>query len=568
MNNKKKKKTLTLNRRDFLKKVGLGTGALLLPLFTASKSEAERIVTKSFERLIQGKRTRQLSANRAYRDLRIAYPNNGEESDYETPFANFQKGLPHNSIGEVSKKIYNKYLSALKTGDFSILENLNIGPRGLANPQAGLAFALQGSDSQQYRIRQAPKINSAENSAEMVELYWQSLARDIHFSDYDSSSVISDTITDLNKLSNFNGPKVNNQVTTKAVFRGNYEGDLVGPYLSQFLLKDLEMGSFLFEQKQRHLASGVDFMTNFNDWLFIQNGNKFANNQPYEATHRYIRNGRDLASYVSEDEIYQAYYNAALIITADENPILDKGNPYNSLNATQPVVTFGIAHILTLLAEVSQAALKAIWFQKWYVHRRMRPEEFGGRIHQHIVRNANYSTINDEVLNSNGLAETFNMYGSYFLPQAFDTGSPTHPAYGAGHATVAGACATILKAFFDENQPITNPVVASADGLSLDAYVGSDASQMTIGGEINKLAANISIGRNFAGIHWRTDYTESMKLGEKVATRMLIQQSRTMPEKHSFSFTKFNGEKRRVRGRGFIDTGSTGTNETAELIRL
>lgn len=42
-------------------------------------------------------------------------------------------------------------------------------------------------------------------------------------------------------------------------------------------------------------------------------------------------------------------------------------------------------------------------------------------------------------------------YGTYFLPMAFPEGSPTHPSYGSGHATVAGACTTILKAFFDES---------------------------------------------------------------------------------------------------------------------
>jgi hypothetical protein len=40
--------------------------------------------------------------------------------------------------------------------------------------------------------------------------------------------------------------------------------------------------------------------------------------------------------------------------------------------------------------------------------------------------------------------------GSALLPMAFPEGSPTHPAYGAGHATVAGACVTILKAWFKE----------------------------------------------------------------------------------------------------------------------
>ena len=60
--------------------------------------------------------------------------------------------------------------------------------------------------------------------------------------------------------------------------------------------------------------------------------------------------------------------------------------------------------------------------------------------------------------------------GQYFntanklLPMAFPEGSPTHPAYGAGHATVAGACTTILKAWFDESFVIPNPVVTDATG--------------------------------------------------------------------------------------------------------
>ena len=39
--------------------------------------------------------------------------------------------------------------------------------------------------------------------------------------------------------------------------------------------------------------------------------------------------------------------------------------------------------------------------------------------------------------------------GNWLLPMAFPEGSPMHPSYGAGHATVAGACTTILKAWFD-----------------------------------------------------------------------------------------------------------------------
>jgi hypothetical protein len=127
------------------------------------------------------------------------------------------------------------------------------------------------------------------------------------------------------------------------------------------------------------------------------------------------------------------------------------------------------------------------------------------------------------------------------LPQGYPEGSPLHPAYGAGHATVAGACVTVLKALFDESFVITNPLMSAADGLSLLPYNGPE---LTVGGELNKLAANIAMGRNFAGIHWRSDYAESLKLGEAVSISVLRDQRSTFRENFSgFTFTKFDGTK-------------------------
>ncbi|HEX8831754.1 MAG TPA: hypothetical protein VF705_11330, partial [Longimicrobium sp.] len=135
----------------------------------------------------------------------------------------------------------------------------------------------------------------------------------------------------------------------------------------------------------------------------------------------------------------------------------------------------------------------------------------------------------------------------YLLPQAYPEGAPTHPAYGAGHATGSGALATMLKAFFDESTPIENPAVASADGLTLVAYTGADANQMTVGGELNKLAGNIAIFRNAAGVHWRSDYTESLLLGEQVAIAMLQEMSLGFNEDDAFfELTKFDGIKIRI----------------------
>jgi hypothetical protein len=129
---------------------------------------------------------------------------------------------------------------------------------------------------------------------------------------------------------------------------------------------------------------------------------------------------------------------------------------------------------------------------------------------------------------------------------AFPEGSPTHPAYGAGHATVAGACVTILKAWFEESTKLADlgvaPVQPSGDGLSLVVYAGNDAGELTIGGELNKIAANVALGRNIAGVHWRSDATESLKLGESIAIEILKEARSCYNEDFDgFSLTKFDG---------------------------
>jgi hypothetical protein len=76
----------------------------------------------------------------------------------------------------------------------------------------------------------------------------------------------------------------------------------------------------------------------------------------------------------------------------------------------------------------------------------------------------------------------------------------------------------------------------------LISYSGSDANELTVNGEINKLASNIGIARNFAGVHWRTDYSDALKLGEAIALSILMDQSGVYSETFSgFTITKFDG---------------------------
>jgi hypothetical protein len=46
-----------------------------------------------------------------------------------------------------------------------------------------------------------------------------------------------------------------------------------------------------------------------------------------------------------------------------------------------------------------------------------------------------------------------------------------------------------------------------------------------------------------AGIHYRSDYTHSIKLGEQIAISILNDQALTYREKFSFRFTKFDGSQ-------------------------
>jgi hypothetical protein len=236
---------------------------------------------------------------------------------------------------------------------------------------------------------------------------------------------------------------------------------------------------------------------------------------------RFIRNLRDGANYVHFDQVVNAWWNAAFYLlseplgnqsmgdaTGTGRPQVDmefpfnRGNPYDPPGTAEDArkqvgfATFGPVHLLQALIEA--AAPRGV---RW------------PRIDNHLNNRRTYP-LNSSIITSlsmGGLSPYFpERYSSYLLPQAYPEGCPTHPAYGAGHATISGACATILKAFFDESAPIQSPVVANADGTALVSYTGTDAAQLTVGGELNKLAGNIVLFRNAAGVHWRSDYTESL----------------------------------------------------------
>jgi hypothetical protein len=547
MSETKKDAASAIDRRTFLRGAGAvaalaaGTGLAAPALTDAAITSATTVRTARRE---YRKRRRAALAYRVNcaklalgRNSPLVVPtNNGEERDY--PFvASYSKALPHDALGHVDQTAYVGLLDAVATGDPIVFESIPLGgARKLTSPQAGLAFELEGPDSHALLIRPAPRIDGAENSGEMAELYWMALARDVPFESYGSDPTVALACNDLSVFTDFRGPKTGGRVTPDTIFRGITAGDLNGPLVSQFLLRDFRYGSLAVSHRQQTVLSGIDYLTDFASWLAVQNGGPGVGPDALDPTPRYIRCLRDLGRYIQVDALYEAYLNACLILLELGAPFA-AGLPPASSTTQEGFAEFGAPHILSLVTEVATRALKAVWCQKWLVHRRLRPEEFGGRIHNFLTGAATYP-INSEILGSAALARIFSRYGSFLLPQQFPDGCPTHPAYASGHATVAGACVTILKAFFDNSFVLPNPVVANADGTALLPYTGS---ALTVGGELDKVAANIPTGRNAAGIHWRTDFTEGVALGERVALGILEEQKPSYNQDVTLTVRRFDG---------------------------
>jgi len=452
----------------------------------------------------------------------------------------------------------------------------------------------------------APALGSDELAYEMAEVYELALLHDQPLTDFNGSTTnatVTGAIGNLAALAYAtegfpNRPRTTEGgvVTAQTLFRGSSPGVAVGPYLSQFMLigneqpepggggvgnGTIQYGALQINQRVP-VAVPQDYMTTWNDWLAVQNGENTRDNATlFEnatvAPRRFITFPRDLATYVHDDALYEAYLNACLILLSMGTPfdpgfsnLSGQGNFFlNSLDVsgsalddleTHPRAAGGFAlyggpHVLTLVTEVATRALKAVRYQKFNNHIRLRPEALSGRIEAAAAIESAFpqigtafSDLATAIAPTVAAVQAANASSTALLPMAFQEGSPMHPSYGAGHATVAGACVTMLKAFFDTNAVFVRRTVGSASrdlfdlhrqgdapvqyvpdatGANLMSSTGGDF--LTLEGELNKLAANISIGRNMAGVHYYSDYYDSLRMGEEIAIGMLEEQALCYP---------------------------------------
>ena len=421
--------------------------------------------------------------------------NNNDEANYPAQplIGNYSKGLRHDTLGDPEPGSYATLLRALQSEDPGDFEEITLGiiPTDatrlkLTNPQAGLAFDIEGPDAQERTMPPAPRFDSQVAAHEMGELYWMAVARDIHFAAYTATTPpaeITAAIQSLNtEFPQFGGTV---PVTGQNLFRGIYPGEQVGPYVSQFLVRGnvdprrqpgqgrnaadgfISYGSRTIDQRQITAEPAIDWLQDFGSWLNAQNGADMRGDDVFDTTRRFIRNLRDGATFVHFDQVVDAFYNAAWILMSEpmgdqQTPQLltsgdparpqidlefpkDQGNPYDppgmamDSRTQSPFATFGPPHLLQALVEVLGRALRAVWWQKWGVHRRLRPEEFGGRIDNWLQGRRDYP-IHVSIKNSlltGGLSPYYGDEGerfalSYLLPQAYPEGAPTHPGVRRG----------------------------------------------------------------------------------------------------------------------------------------
>lgn len=541
---------------------------------------------------------------------------NGDETELPRYIGNFNKLFPHDPVNAILTdegiSAYDQMLTALSTekqSDWNAIKRTPGALRKWANPQSSFALTMNGIDSSCIVMTPPPKLQSADAAADMIETYLNMVCRDVKFWEYgtgvgsDVDPVYGGSLTAhaaaiLDDLGDaYKGPKdTNGHVTARVLFRGLTPGDLTGPYNSQFILiplyplfvagcvgpiaaltgvPNLPLAAFQIEQ-QYPIEAKREFGVSWADYVAIQNGfiPKKYDSSDMSSNKRYPTNGRDLTVNVHRDGPYEPYYNAVDILATRGFP-LSPHCPY--ANGDIPTegagLTLGAPDVFGLLGTAALAAFRSAWAQKFRAYRRVRPEAMAGYVHRAKVTNTNPYGLDDSLfelhngydylalvlahnklqaslpVNSIPLADA----STYLLGQCYPEASPEHPSYPSGHATGAGACITIIKAFFDENAKIVDHIppvkVNPADPTQLiPLTVLEGANDLTVGGELNKLAFEISMARDFAGVHYRSDAWNGMLLGETVAITILQDHARIYQEEdfEGYILTKLDGTKIKI----------------------
>jgi hypothetical protein len=327
------------------------------------------------------------------------------------------------------------------------------------------------------------------------------------------------------------------------------------------MVQPFDYGSLNVQQKFA-IENDPHEPTDWDEFIKIQDG-KMPKSTPAMNGRSYAHSPRILGGNVHNDPLFQFYYNAALIsFGCGIGPLGITGTSDNS--TISGFTQGGGPDLLSAVTGVAISALKAGWWHKWQQAMRIRPEAVGGLLEFCKNNGAACEEVDglrpmyDEFrqgLKNMTLAFTGRLGGgeTLLLATQYPEGSPTHPAWPAGHATVAGACVTVLKAMLKTHNANKEKLswprgkctpLEAQQKKELSPYRGADKGDLTIVGELNKLASNAALGRNFAGVHFRSDGDQGLAIGEQIAIQYLkskLQEYALRSALNSFTLEKFDG---------------------------
>jgi hypothetical protein len=447
----------------------------------------------------------------------IVHRSNGDDERYAADYylGSYAKGLPHDDRGRVDPAAYLTYLAALRTGALEPLSRIAAPVLlGIIAATCDLGYEYEGDDATLFDVPPPPALESERTAADMIEAYWMARARDVPFARYADNPTIAAACAEL-------------ATTPDRIFRAPGPAS-TGPYLSQFFYADLLRPP---GPHAPHVAPfaipGRDYLTTRDTLIAMQRG---PTDVPAErtTTARYVSTLRDLADYISRP--FDLIGNTAALLASFP---ADAQQPY-----------FDAIEMNALSSRAQVIAGNAVYFQKFMVHRRARPEAVALLVDR--VRSGEKLPLPPGLLHSAAVDATMRANGNALLPQAYPTGCPPHPSYPAAHAIISSANITIFKAFMKGETVFPETVEPNDDGTAL---VDQTHSALTIGGELDKLATNYAFGRSAAGVHFRADCLAGLRLGELAALSVLRDRAKAAPRRHGpFVVRTFDGQTLQIGG--------------------
>lgn len=469
--------------------------------------------------------------------------------------------------------LYSQFIEAMRTRNQTLLNQVYDVCPMLVDLHCVFDVELEGRYKSSFVIPSAPSITSLQSSAEILEIYAMSLLRNFNFHIFDPDCVLYQEISVdakdyLNKiLGHLNIPAIrdnlhsppfeeNRNITVDTLFRGKSRGDLIGPYVSQLLYYETAIGNLKLEQKYQCLdisenivpdISSSNYYFGKSEQYFreIWNGQSKSSSLPTKT--KYITTPLDLAMYINRDQIWEALFISASLFLSRKIPT--GFYTKSRVPGSSRFINLGPVDLYNLMMKATKLAMNSAWIWKWS-QLRPRPEEMAYQIHLSKIYTSSQlgSHVNFplELMDNPILIDiSNNNNGKFLMPLCYSQGSPFHPSYPAGHAVIAGAMSTIMKAWFNCDWEIP-AVVPDHSGDKLVLYKLTSEPNMIqylkLGDEIDKLATNCSISRNMAGIHYRSDAENGILLGEQVAISVLEDEVKKYTDEIAFRFRRRTGE--------------------------